>query len=158
MNHGRHLARVGRFGLNGLKFHLTVVIRFRNTFDNSRFALDESIGLRIFISAIFNPMSKYSIPNEITNSELRRWVSDMAELCQPDEIYLCDGSEEEYDRLCSEMVESGTFIKLNPEKRPNSFSHVRTRRTLPGSKTGRSFVPEVSLTQARRIIGWLRQK
>lgn len=66
-------------------------------------------------------MSKYSIPNEIKNPELRRWVADMAELCQPDAIHLCDGSDEEYDRLCAEMVESGTFIKLNPEKRPNSF-------------------------------------
>lgn len=66
-------------------------------------------------------MSKYSIPNEIKNPELRRWVADMAELCQPDAIQLCDGSDEEYDRLCAEMVKSGTFIKLNPEKRPNSF-------------------------------------
>lgn len=77
--------------------------------------------LEIFVAAILNPMSKYSIPNEIKNPELRRWVADMAELCQPDAIHLCDGSDEEYDRLCAEMVESGTFIKLNPEKRPNSF-------------------------------------
>lgn len=45
----------------------------------------------------------------------------MSELCQPEHIYWCDGSQDEYDRLCNQMVESGTFIRLNPEKRPNSF-------------------------------------
>lgn len=42
-------------------------------------------------------------------------------MCQPDQIHWCDGSQEEYDKLCQEMVESGTFIRLNEEKRPNSF-------------------------------------
>ena len=66
-------------------------------------------------------MSKYTIPEDIVNKELKRWVTDMAELCEPDAVYLCDGSDEEYDRLCQEMVDAGTFIKLNEQKRPNSF-------------------------------------
>ena len=57
----------------------------------------------------------------VKNKKLLAWVQEVAEMCQPDDIYWCDGSEEEYDRLCAEMVESGTLIPLNEEKRPRSF-------------------------------------
>ncbi|MEO8647541.1 MAG: phosphoenolpyruvate carboxykinase, partial [Acidobacteriota bacterium] len=66
-------------------------------------------------------MSDQEAPDNINNSELQRWVSEMAELCKPTDVYWCDGSDEEYDRLCAEMVTAGTFIKLNETKRPNSF-------------------------------------
>ena len=49
------------------------------------------------------------------------WVSEWAEVLQPDDIYWCDGSDEEYDRLAAELVERGTFTKLNEDKRPNSY-------------------------------------
>ncbi|HEC09039.1 MAG TPA: phosphoenolpyruvate carboxykinase (GTP) [Acidimicrobiales bacterium] len=55
------------------------------------------------------------------NAKLTEWVADWAELLGPDDIYWCDGSDEEYDRLTSSLVESGTLIRLNPELRPNSF-------------------------------------
>jgi phosphoenolpyruvate carboxykinase (GTP) len=55
------------------------------------------------------------------NKHLLKWVEEVAALCQPESIYWCDGSKKEYDELCQTMVELGTFIRLNPEKRPNSY-------------------------------------
>lgn len=55
------------------------------------------------------------------NQKLKDWVQEMADMCQPDRIHWCDGSQEEYDRLCEEAVAQGSFIKLNEEKRPGSY-------------------------------------
>ena len=55
------------------------------------------------------------------NKRLLAWVDEIAALCKPDTIYWCDGSQEEYDKLCEELVQKGTFIRLNPDKHPNSF-------------------------------------
>ena len=60
-------------------------------------------------------------PRNCQHQAVLEWVTRMAELCQPENICWCDGSQEEYDRLCQQMVDSGTFIRLNPEKRPNSY-------------------------------------
>ena len=56
-----------------------------------------------------------------TNANLLRWVEEVAELTQPDDVHWCDGSAEEYDRLCAELVEAGTFERLSDAKRPNSY-------------------------------------
>ncbi len=55
------------------------------------------------------------------NKKLLAWVREIADLCQPDAIHWCDGSEDENKALCQVLVDAGTFIRLNPEKRPNSF-------------------------------------
>lgn len=55
------------------------------------------------------------------NVSLQKWVKEIAALCQPSSIWLCDGSQSEYDLLCNNMVSTGCFIRLNPNKRPNSF-------------------------------------
>ena len=60
-------------------------------------------------------------PNYVKNPKLIAWVTEMAALCRPHNVYWCDGSEEEYDRLCQLLVDKGTFKKLNPVKRPGSF-------------------------------------
>ncbi len=61
------------------------------------------------------------VPSYVKNEALIQWVKEVVEMCQPDTVYWADGSEEEYQRLCQQMVDQGTFIPLNPEKRPNSF-------------------------------------
>ena len=55
------------------------------------------------------------------NKKLIAWVEEIAELTTPDRIHRCDGSAEEYDQLCQLLVEQGTFTKLSPTKRPNSY-------------------------------------
>src|SRR5690349_14739227 len=52
------------------------------------------------------------------NQALNRWIAEIKELCQPDQVHLCDGSQEEYETLCSQMVRGGTMVPL---KRPKSF-------------------------------------
>jgi phosphoenolpyruvate carboxykinase (GTP) len=55
------------------------------------------------------------------NTKLLAWVEEVAALTKPDDIYWCDGSAEEYDRLCQLLVDNGTFTKLSDAKRPNSY-------------------------------------
>ncbi len=57
-----------------------------------------------------------------TNKKLEAWVKEVADMCQPDQIYWCDGSQEENDRLLKEMVDSGLAKPLNPETRPGCYS------------------------------------
>jgi len=60
-------------------------------------------------------------PAYVKNPKLIAWVAEMAALCKPANVYWCDGSDEEYDRLCQLLVDNGTFKKLNSAKRPGSF-------------------------------------
>ncbi len=55
------------------------------------------------------------------NKALQNWVNEISELCQPDQIYWCDGSQKEYDRLLKEMVDSGMATPLDPKKRPGCY-------------------------------------
>lgn len=61
------------------------------------------------------------LEDQITHKRLEEWIKEVIRLCRPHSIHLCDGSKEEYDFLCQKLIQTGTFIPLNPEKRPFSF-------------------------------------
>ena len=60
-------------------------------------------------------------PAYVKNRKAVEWIASIAALTQPDQIVWADGSQEEYDRLCQQMVDSGTLKRLNPTLRPNSY-------------------------------------
>lgn len=62
-----------------------------------------------------------NVPAHVKHQKLINWVTEMVALTKPANVYWCDGTQEEYDRLCGQMVAAGTMKKLNEEKRPNSY-------------------------------------
>ncbi|MCL1962395.1 MAG: phosphoenolpyruvate carboxykinase (GTP) [Desulfovibrionaceae bacterium] len=75
------------------------------------------------MNAPFTPgmIKDLNVPDYVRNARLIAWVGDMAALCKPERVHWCDGSQNEYDRLCQQLVDAGTFKRLNPAKRPGSF-------------------------------------
>ena len=87
------------------------------------------------------------------NNKLLSWVNEAAELCQPDEIYWCDGSQEENDRLCEMLVQKGTFVRLNPDKRPGSYL-ARSNPADVARVEGRTYICAKTPAEAGPTNNW----
>lgn len=89
----------------------------------------------------------------LNNQRLEAWVRAMVELSEPDEIHLCDGSREEYDRLCDQLVKQKTFIRLNEKSRPHSFL-ARSNPKDVARMEGRTFICSEKKEDAGPTNNW----
>jgi len=103
-------------------------------------------------------MKEFQLTGGKTNHEaMLKWIQETARLCKPDRVHLCDGSETENRELCDQMVRSGTFIRLNEEKRSNCFL-CRSDPADVARVESRTFVCSNSKNAAGPTNNWMHPR
>src|ERR1700678_3633392 len=92
-------------------------------------------------------------PPVTTNRHLIRWVEKMADLCQPKSLHWVDGSQAEYERLCDQLIEAGTFLPLDDQKWPNCF-YARSAPNDVARVEDRTFICSLSRDTAGPTNNW----
>ena len=93
-------------------------------------------------------------PSYVRHTRLREWVAEMARLAKPARVVWCDGSAQEWDTLTSELVEAGTFTRLDDEKKPNSF-HCASDPSDVARVEGRTYICSLKEEDAGFTNNWM---